>query len=221
MGISCFGESNKRRNKNNKNQNNTTNMSDPPPELYPGDITLQFPIYPQFKPEVDVLEINTNNNFHKKPKNSFEDKKHEIIKQTKEFYDLILDFSKFEQLKEGGWRIIWGKEGKEKYERCRNKDNVVVGVIGNKNKGKSFLLSKFIDKENYSKNEHGFLVTTKGISANFPILDEEGENQTNVITLDSAGKDNPLLDVSNNIDDQNKQTKRNKYEKYCKRPKNK
>ena len=149
MGISCFGESNKRRNKNNKNQNNTTNMSDPPPELYPGDITLQFPIYPQFKPEVDVLELNTSNNFYKKPKNSFEDKKHETIKQTKEFYDLILDFSKFEQLKEGGWRIIWGKEGKEKYERCRNKDNVVVGVIGNKNKGKSFLLSKFIDKENY------------------------------------------------------------------------
>ena len=199
MGI-CFYKGNKIRNQNNKNQNNTTNMSDPPPELNPVDITPQFPIYPQFKPEVDVLEINTNNNFDKKPKNSFEDKKHEIIKQTKEFYDLILDFSKFDQLYKGGWKIIWGKEGKEKYEKCKKNDNVVVGVIGNKNKGKSFLLSKFINKENFSNNEHGFLVTTKGISANFPILEDERENATNVITLDTAGKDNPLLDVSNNID---------------------
>ena len=138
--------------------------------------------------------------FEKKPQNIYEDKKQEVIKQTKSFYDLILDFSKFDQLYKGGWKIIWGKEGKEKYEKCKKNDNVVVGVIGNKNKGKSFLLSKFINKENFSNNEHGFLVTTKGISANFPILEDERENATNVITLDTAGKDNPLLDVSNNID---------------------
>ena len=173
--------------------------------------TPNFPIYPEFKPEIIEQELRDIPP-EKKPQNIYEDKKQEVIKQTKSFYDLILDFSKFEQLYKGGWKIIWGKDGKEKYENCKKNDNVVVGVIGNKNKGKSFLLSKFINKENFSNNEHGFLVTTKGISANFPILEDEGENATNVITLDTAGKDNPLLDVSNNIDDPDSLKRKIKYE---------
>ena len=44
-------------------------------------------------------------------------------------------------------------------------------------------------------NKSGFSVTTHGISANFPLLDEN--DKTNIITLDTAGKDNPLLDSSN------------------------
>ena len=178
---------------------NEDNMSVAPISSEKKKNTPNFPIYPEFKPEVIMQELS-NIPFEKKPQNIYEDKKQEVIKQTKSFYDLILDFSKFDQLYKGGWKIIWGKEGKEKYEKCKKNDNVVVGVIGNKNKGKSFLLSKFINKENFSNNEHGFLVTTKGISANFPVLEDEGENATNVITLDTAGKDNPLLDVSNNID---------------------
>ena len=178
---------------------NEDNMSVAPISSEKKKNTPNFPIYPEFKPEVIMQELS-NIPFEKKPQNIYEDKKQEVIKQTKSFYDLILDFSKFDQLYKGGWKIIWGKEGKEKYEKCKKNDNVVVGVIGNKNKGKSFLLSKFINKENFSNNEHGFLVTTKGISANFPILEDERENATNVITLDTAGKDNPLLDVSNNID---------------------
>lgn len=173
--------------------------------------TLNFPIYPEFKPEIIEKELSDIPP-EKKPQNIYEDKKQEVIRQTKSFYDLILDFSKFEQLYKGGWEIIWGKDGKEKYEKCKKSDNVVVGVIGNKNKGKSFLLSKFINKENFSNNEHGFLVTTKGISANFPILEDEGENATNVITLDTAGKDNPLLDVSNNIDAPDSLERKIKYE---------
>ena len=231
MGISCDNISGKRKDKKKKDTNKNTkecnNMSDAPifdgtnqeKKNFPINANNDYktpsypiyPIYPQFKPEINVPEL-INIRPVSKPQNIIEDKKQEIIKQTKNFYDLILDFSKFEQLKEGGWKIIWGEKGKEKYERCKNLDNVVVGVIGNKNKGKSFLLSKFIDKQNYSKNEHGFLVTTKGISANFPILEEEGDNQTNVITLDTAGKDNPLLDMTNNIENPNGTPKRKKYE---------
>ena len=39
--------------------------------------------------------------------------------QAKGFYDLILDFANFEQLKNGGWEIIFGKNCEEKYKKCR------------------------------------------------------------------------------------------------------
>ena len=118
----------------------------------------------------------------------------EEINRAKEFYDMILNFSNFQQLKNEGWDITWGKDGEIKYNNCKDKNNVVIGILGNKNRGKSFLLGRIIGKQNYiSKN--GFNVTTIGISANFPVLEEN--DQTNLITLDTAGKDNPLLDISN------------------------
>ena len=111
---------------------------------------------------------------------------------------MVLDFSNFEQLRQDGWKIIWPNKAQnkaqEKYYKCNENKNVVVGILGNKNRGKSFLLGRIIGKDNFI-NKSGFLVTTQGISANFPLL---GDN-TNIITLDTAGKDNPLLDSSNYI----------------------
>ena len=77
---------------------------------------------------------------------------------------------------------------KEKYNRCNQNKNIVIGSLGNKTKVKSFLLGKIIGNINYI-NKSGFLITTEWISANFPLLDN-----TNIIRLDTAGKDNPLLD---------------------------
>ena len=130
-----------------------------------------------------------------------EGKKKEEIGKFKEFYDMVLDFSNFGQLEQGeqgGWKIKWPKmedqnNAKEKYNRCNENKNVVVGILGNKNRGKSFLLGRIIGNINFI-NKSGFLITTEGISANFPLLDN-----TNIITLDTAGKDNPLLDSSNFI----------------------
>ena len=82
----------------------------------------------------------------------------------------------------------------EKYNKCKENKNILVGILGNKNRGKSFLLGRIIGKKNFM-NKYGFLVTTQGISANFPEID--GNNTFNIITLDTAGKDNPLLDSSN------------------------
>ena len=128
-----------------------------------------------------------------------EKKKQEEIEKSKKFYDMILDFSNFEQLKQNGWKIIWPEDeaqdkGQSKYNQCKENKNVVVGILGNKNRGKSFLLGRIIGKDNFI-NKSGFLITTQGISANFPLLDDN----TNIITLDTAGKDNPLLDSSNFI----------------------
>lgn len=122
--------------------------------------------------------------------------KKEELERSKGFYDLVLNFSNFNQLNNNtGWDIHWGhdKESKDKYKRCKGKRNVVIGIIGNKNRGKSFLLGRIIGKKNYI-GKSGFLITTVGISANFPILDEN--DKINIITLDTAGKDNPLLEIT-------------------------
>ena len=38
-----------------------------------------------------------------------------------------------------GWKIKYPK-GKEEYERKNEMDTIIIGVIGNRNKGKSFIL---------------------------------------------------------------------------------
>ena len=112
-------------------------------------------------------------------------------REAQEFYDLVLDFNSFEQLKKDGWNANFTKIGKKKYDKCisKNEYNIVIGVVGNKNRGKSYLLGRIMEMEEY-KNPHGFLITTSGISCIFPKLD----NYDNTfITLDTAGRDNPLL----------------------------
>ena len=69
----------------------------------------------------------------------------------------------------------------KKYFNEKNENDIKIGVIGNGNKGKSFILSKIsgIDLP------IGFSVKTKGLSIKFP--DIEKYKNRNIILLDSAG----------------------------------
>lgn len=124
------------------------------------------------------------------------------------FYDMILDFHSFEQLlkRDGndGWTANFTIEGKKRYDesiKIENK-NVVIGVVGKKNRGKSYLLGRIMDNK-YYEPPSGFLVTTYGISCKFPIL-SSNDGKKYFVTLDTAGKDNPLLlntfDNNENLD---------------------
>jgi len=77
------------------------------------------------------------------------------------------------------------EKGKEKYNKFKKKDVIKIGVIGNSNKGKSFLLSK-ISK---IKLPSGTKIKTEGLSIKYP---ESGEN-SKIVLLDSFGLDNPIL----------------------------
>ena len=112
-------------------------------------------------------------------------------KQT-EHYDMILDFNSFDQLKKKGWIAYFTPEGNKKYKSSLNRKINVIGIIGDKNRGKSFLLGRIMEKQNYVP-PNGFLVTTYGISCIFPKLDEKDNDYMPLIALDTAGKDNPLL----------------------------
>ena len=118
-------------------------------------------------------------------------------------YDLIIKFNSFRDLNnKEGWKIEYGSKGKEKYKKSVNEDCIIVGVTGNKNRGKSFLLNRITGYNIQS----GYLYTTEGISSNFPNLKDNNGKTKNIITLDTAGKENPLLEKYNKI-------KKKKYEK--------
>ena len=120
-------------------------------------------------------------------------------------YDMILNFKSFEQLWNGGWTANFTLEGYQKYLDSfqEQQENIVIGVVGIKNRGKSFLLKRIMGNKNY-KPKDGFLETTHGISCSFPILEKNNKSYQSFITLDTAGKDNPLLQnayIKNNVKD--------------------
>ena len=93
------------------------------------------------------------------------------------------------------------KEKKEK-EKENNKEQeeepktITLGVLGNNNKGKSFLLSR-ISK---IKLLTGTSIETKGLSIKYPEL--EGFKGRQLILLDSAGLETPVLIKNNNIQEE-------------------
>ena len=112
-------------------------------------------------------------------------------------YDIVLCVDSIKNLTSDGWKIKYNKtKGKEEYEELKKKDTIVVGVVGNGNKGKSFLLKKL---SNYEV-PMGFNVKTEGLS----IIYGKTEKQCLAI-LDSAGQETPLLiqNKNNNINNKN------------------
>ena len=103
------------------------------------------------------------------------------------FYDIIVDINSIKEIV-NGWKILMNKRGKEKFKEVEE-TAIKIGVIGNGNKGKSFLLSKI------SKIELpvGTSIKTKGLSIKFPDL--ENYKNRNIILLDSAGQETPVLNT--------------------------
>ena len=79
---------------------------------------------------------------------------------------------------------------KNNYDKFKNEKNIKIGVIGNSNKGKSFLLSK-ISK---SFLPSGSSIRTEGLSFKYPDLEKYKDK--NIILIDSAGLETPVLQES-------------------------
>lgn len=113
-------------------------------------------------------------------------------------YDAEVNINSILDIKKG-WEITFTKEGKQRFEEAKIIPTKIFSVIGNKNRGKSYVLSK-ISKKNLPQ---GFNVTTKGISISFPY-------SGNIAVLDSAGLESPLLE-----DDSEQYRLKSKDEKYA------
>ena len=131
--------------------------------------------------EKDINQIKVNKEYNKE-KNSKE--KNKII--FEDFYDVIIDIQSVKDINKG-WEIKMNERGKKNYELYKNKKTLKIGIIGNANKGKSYLLSK-ISKINLPS---GTSIRTEGLSIKYPEL-EIFENR-NIALLDSAGLETPVL----------------------------
>ena len=107
--------------------------------------------------------------------------------KVEDFYDIIIDINSIKKVDKEGWKIKYSKIGFSKYEQYKDKDLLKIGVLGNTNKGKSFILSK-ISK---IKLLTGTSIQTKGLSVKYPDL--KGYTARQLILLDSAGLETPVL----------------------------
>ena len=108
-------------------------------------------------------------------------------------YDIIIGINSILSLNKEGWPIKFPK-GKENYENKIKKQSIIIGVLGNRNKGKSFILGKL---SGYPVPQ-GFSIKTEGISISF------GEKVDHCIAiLDSAGQEVPLLSKENKEEEVN------------------
>ena len=101
------------------------------------------------------------------------------------FYDIVFDINSLENLKQNGWKIEATEKGYQKYLKKKDKSCTLVSLLGNKNTGKTFILSKI----NNLEIPYGFNITTKGLSF---IISDKDEN--NIIFLDTAGFEIPLCE---------------------------
>ena len=112
----------------------------------------------------------------------------ELNKETNfsDFYDIIVDIKSVKDIC-NGWAIKMSEKAEKEYEDLKKGKVIKIGVIGNANKGKSFLLSK-ISQINLPV---GTNIRTEGLSIKYPEL-ERFKNRR-IVLLDSAGLETPVL----------------------------
>ena len=106
-----------------------------------------------------------------------------------DFYDIILKINSIRDVL-NGWNIEFSEKGKDYYKRMKEGNFLKIGVAGAGNKGKSFLLQKLANID----LPVGTSIKTEGLSIRCPDMESENEN---IILLDAAGSETPLLEDSN------------------------
>ena len=151
--------------------------------------------YIDLKNKIAINEVQNKDNITKLEEGEKELKKyHSGIflggdnEQLPKAYDIIIGANSIFSLNGPGWEIKYPKS-KETYDKLKEKSMIIAGVVGNRNKGKSFILGKLTD----FKIPQGFSIKTEGISVCFGDKDEYC-----VAILDSAGQEVPLLNSAIN-----------------------
>ena len=115
-------------------------------------------------------------------------------KPDEKFYDIIVHIDSIKDINKG-WRVEMSPNAEKNYKNFKTEQVLRIGVIGNANKGKSFILSK-ISK---MKLPSGMSIKTEGLSIKYPDL-TGGFNNRKIALLDSAGLETPVLvdDIKDN-----------------------
>ena len=122
------------------------------------------------------------------------------------YYDIIIDINSIRRVNQEGWKVKFNEKGLERYKKYKDEELITIGVIGNLQKGKSFLLNK-ISKIKFLT---GTCLHTQGLSVKYPEVQEHQERK--IIILDTMGLENPILrknDIDLENDDENIDIKEN------------
>ena len=101
-------------------------------------------------------------------------------KQKFDPYNVVIDVTSIKNLNNPGWNIIYHGKKNEQKSNIHLKSKIVISVLGNSNRGKTYLL-QLLSGNNL---ESGYQVQTKGLSLKF---------YNDLIFLDTAGTNIPLL----------------------------
>ena len=127
---------------------------------------------------------------------AFKGEYHDFRKKLENFYDIIVDIDSLRHMVKG-WKVKFTEKGKKNYDIMKDKEVLIVGVVGNRNRGKSFVLSKLSGVN----LPDGTSIKTEGISIKYPRMDEG--NEAKYILMDSAGFENALLETDEFKNDPN------------------
>ena len=147
----------------------------------PGNLRIltKYGLIKNIKSNSNVLEIDSENrvklNHYDTNNIVFED-----------FYDLIVNIKSIKDV-DKGWELKMNNRGLENYQKYKKMKVIKIGIIGNSNKGKSFILSKL----SKIKLPSGADIRTEGLSIKYPEI-EEYKNRK-IVLLDSAGLETPVL----------------------------
>ena len=139
----------------------------------------------EFKESGTPIQMEQKKNIQK---SSFSEEETTLIQE--DFYDVIINIKSVKEI-EKGWDERINERGEKAFNEFKNQELIKIGVIGNSNKGKSFLLSK-ISKISLPS---GTSIRTEGLSIKFPEL--EGFENRKIVLLDSAGLETPVLKDEN------------------------
>jgi hypothetical protein len=143
---------------------------------------------------INILEENnkqlldSNTQLKKYKLNDYNEKY--IGEKLEKFYDVVINIKSISDLsvKDEGWPIKWNENIKSTQELLKSEAKLLkVGILGNGNIGKSFLLSRLFKEDIPS----GFSVITEGLSLKI-------NKNNSYLLFDSAGLQTPLLLKGNN-----------------------
>jgi HSP20 family molecular chaperone IbpA len=103
-----------------------------------------------------------------------------------DFYDVIVSIQSITDIIKG-WKIKFSQRYLDDKNNMINAKMLKIGIIGNSNKGKSFILSKLSKFQLPS----GMSIKTEGLSIKYPDLTEYKNRK--IVLLDSAGLETPVL----------------------------
>ena len=132
-------------------------------------------------------DSNFSNNNYRMNNTKIKEKEGYLEVDFKKFHDVIIDINSIKDINKG-WVIKKSQRIIDNYKEIKSSKIIKIGVIGNSNKGKSFILSKISKIELPS----GTSIRTEGLSIKYPEIGNLYKYRK-IALLDSAGLETPVL----------------------------